>query len=122
VSPEIREKIEMILKGERMSLTTLDLDGVVLLHRFTCQRCEFSEDFTDDQVLQLEQSHMWRQFGFAPIGSTFRPGVLCSDCVKTLMKWWGDFEIKSLDVHDHVGDEDVENDTTVPIDREAILQ
>lgn len=114
MSPDIREKIEMILKGEKMSLTTLDLDGVILVHKFTCQRCGFTDEFTDDQLLQIEESHIWRQFVFAPIGAALRPGVLCDDCVKSLVQWWGNFEIKSLDdFHDHVGDQD--NETTVPM-------
>jgi len=107
--------MEMILEGERMSMTALDLDGVILVHKFTCQRCGQTDEFTEEQVVQLEQSHLWRQFGFAPIGSVFRPGVMCGDCVKSMIRWWGDFDgnLGSEYIHDHVGDQD--NETTVPM-------
>ena len=122
----MREQIEKILRGEAMSLTTIDLDGVILIHKFTCQRCDRTEEFTDDQLQEIEKSQLWRQFGFAPIGLTFRPGAICGECVRSLVKWWGVVEGSGEPVepwravHDHVGDEDFE--TTIPIDREEIMK
>jgi hypothetical protein len=121
----IREKIEKILTGEETSLTTIDLDGVILVHRFTCQRCGFSDEFTDDQLMvkHSDEAYAWRQFGFSAIAVEFRPGVLCPGCAKSFVEWWESWTgHQDLEVHDHVAEEDLENDTTVPMNKEEILK